>query len=91
MIEQLASHPIIAPLVVAFITGVVGWFVLLKQLEVKVNNLKDNVQTRFAEMDKRVVLLEESIKENKDIQNRILIQLHVLEAKFDSNYKTHEP
>lgn len=83
MLEQLLTHPIIAPLVVAFITGIAGWFVLLKRLEMDVKNLKDTMNAKFTEVDKRIVLLEENIKIFTELQNKTLTQLQVLETKLE--------
>lgn len=83
MVEQLLTHPIVAPLVVAFITGVAGWFVLLKRLEMDVRNLKESMHTKFVEVDKRIVLLEENIKIFTELQNKTLTQLQVLETKLE--------
>ncbi|ARM71110.1 hypothetical protein pVco7_gp121 [Vibrio phage pVco-7] len=85
-IAQWLAHPLVVSLIVAFVVGVAGWFVLLKQLEIRqttsektVEELKEHVAEKFTEVDKRFILLEEVTKDNKDIQNKILIQLHVIE------------
>lgn len=83
MFESIAIQ-VIAGVTIAAIVGILGWFLLLKKLEIKLSQLEEEFSKSFTSMDKRVVLLEEHLRQQTEINYSLRAELQIMNVKFSN-------
>ncbi|AGI61891.1 hypothetical protein VCO139_0064 [Vibrio phage VCO139] len=83
MFESIAIQ-VIAGVTIAAIVGILGWFLLLKKLEIKLSQLEEEFSKSFTSMDKRVVLLEEHLRQQTEINYSLRAELQIINVKFSN-------
>lgn len=83
MFESIATQ-VIAGVTIAAIVGILGWFLLLKKLEIQLSQLEEEFNKSFNSMDKRVVLLEEHLRQQTEINYSLRSELQIMNVKFSN-------